>query len=75
MSITRSTWSTTTPVYDKAFAIALGSTVVVDTLERARKLIGKYRMVTLDGETAGAERGDDRRVGEKARKGLWRGSR
>jgi chromosome segregation protein len=38
------------PVYDKAFAIALGATVVVDTLERARKLIGKYRMVTLDGE-------------------------
>ena len=38
------------PVYDKAFAIALGSTAVVDTLERARKLIGKYRMVTLEGE-------------------------
>jgi len=38
------------PVYDKAFAVALGATVVVDTLERARKLIGKYRMVTLDGE-------------------------
>jgi chromosome segregation protein len=30
--------------------VALGGTVVVDTLERARKLIGKYRMVTLDGE-------------------------
>jgi chromosome segregation protein len=38
------------PVYDKAFAVALGATVVVDSLERARKLIGKYRMVTLDGE-------------------------
>jgi len=38
------------PVYDRAFAVALGSTVVVDTLERARKLIGKYRMVTLEGE-------------------------
>ena len=38
------------PVYDKAFAVALGATVVVDTLERARKLIGKYRMVTLEGE-------------------------
>ncbi|HVP97536.1 chromosome segregation protein SMC [Methanoregula sp.] len=38
------------PVYDKAFAIALGATVVVDTLERARKLIGKYRIVTLEGE-------------------------
>ena len=38
------------PRYDKAFAVALGATVVVDTLERARRLIGKYRMVTLDGE-------------------------
>lgn len=38
------------PKYDKAFAVALGATVVVDTLERARRLIGKYRMVTLDGE-------------------------
>ncbi|MFA5254160.1 MAG: chromosome segregation protein SMC, partial [Methanoregula sp.] len=38
------------PVFDRAFAVALGSTVVVDTLERARKLIGKYRMVTLEGE-------------------------
>jgi chromosome segregation protein len=38
------------PKYDKAFSVALGGTVVVDTLERARKLIGKYRMVTLEGE-------------------------
>ena len=38
------------PRYDRAFAVALGATVVVDTLERARKLIGKYRMVTLEGE-------------------------
>ncbi|MGB8308217.1 MAG: chromosome segregation protein SMC [Methanoregula sp.] len=38
------------PVFDKAFAVALGSTLVVDTLDRARKLIGKYRMVTLEGE-------------------------
>ena len=38
------------PKFDRAFAVALGGTVVVDTLERARKLIGKYRMVTLDGE-------------------------
>ena len=38
------------PKYDRAFAVALGSTVVVDTLDRARKLIGKYRMVTLEGE-------------------------
>ncbi len=38
------------PRYDRAFGVALGASVVVDTLERARKLIGKYRMVTLDGE-------------------------
>ncbi len=38
------------PKYDRAFAVALGATVVVDTLERARRLIGKYRMVTLEGE-------------------------
>ena len=38
------------PKYDRAFAVALGATVVVDTLERARHLIGKYRMVTLEGE-------------------------
>jgi chromosome segregation protein len=38
------------PKYDRAFAVALGSTIVVDNLERARKLIGKYRMVTLEGE-------------------------
>jgi chromosome segregation protein len=38
------------PKYDRAFAVVFGSTVVVDTLERARKLIGKFRMVTLEGE-------------------------
>jgi len=38
------------PKFDRAFGVALGTTVVVDTLERARKLIGKYRMVTLEGE-------------------------
>jgi chromosome segregation protein len=38
------------PKFDRAFGVALGATVVVDTLERARKLIGKYRMVTPDGE-------------------------
>lgn len=38
------------PQYDRAFSVILGGTVVVDTLERARKLIGKYRMVTLEGE-------------------------
>ena len=38
------------PKYDRAFAVALGATVVIDTLERARKLIGRYRMVTPEGE-------------------------
>jgi len=38
------------PKYDRAFGVVLGATVIVDTLERARKLIGKYRMVTLEGE-------------------------
>jgi chromosome segregation protein len=38
------------PKYDRAFAVALGATVVVDTLDRARRLLGKYRMVTLEGE-------------------------
>ena len=38
------------PKFDRAFGVALGATVVVDTLERARKLVGKYRMVTLEGE-------------------------
>ena len=38
------------PKYDRAFGVILGGTVVVDTLDRARKLIGKYRMVTLEGE-------------------------
>jgi chromosome segregation protein len=38
------------PRYDRAFSVILGGTVVVDTLERARKMIGKFRMVTLDGE-------------------------
>jgi chromosome segregation protein len=38
------------PVYAPAFRIVFGRTVVVDTLDRARKLLGKYRMVTLEGE-------------------------
>lgn len=36
-------------VYEPAFYNALGETLVVEDLEAARKLIGKYRMVTLDG--------------------------
>ena len=38
------------PVYAPAFRIVFGRTVVVDTLERARKLLGRHRMVTLEGE-------------------------
>jgi chromosome segregation protein len=33
-----------------AFRVVFGSTVVVDSLERARTMMGSYRLVTLDGE-------------------------
>jgi len=33
-----------------AFRVVFGSTVVVDSIERGRRLLGKYRMVTPDGE-------------------------
>jgi len=36
--------------FDRAFQLVFGATVVVDTLERARKIMGSHRMVTLDGE-------------------------
>lgn len=36
--------------YLNAFFYAVGDTLVVETLECARKLMGKYRVVTLDGE-------------------------
>lgn len=36
--------------YRDAFFYAFGDTLILDNLEDARKLIGKYRMVTLDGE-------------------------
>ncbi|WP_292516840.1 chromosome segregation protein SMC [Methanoculleus sp.] len=38
------------PVFDRAFRVVFGATVVVDTLERARRLMGRYKMVTLDGD-------------------------
>lgn len=38
------------PAYDSAFWYVFRDTVVTDTLENARKSIGKYRIVTLDGE-------------------------
>jgi chromosome segregation protein len=38
------------PLYDPAFGQVFGTTLVVDTLNRARTLMGKHRMVTLEGE-------------------------
>ncbi|MCM2466332.1 chromosome segregation protein SMC [Methanoculleus oceani] len=38
------------PAFDRAFRVVFGATVVVDTLERARRLMGRYKMVTLDGD-------------------------
>ena len=37
-------------VYLNAFYFALGETLVVDNMETAKKLMGKFRLVTLDGE-------------------------
>lgn len=37
------------PRFDAAFRVVFGSTLVIDTLEHARKRIGSARMVTLDG--------------------------
>ena len=36
--------------YRNAFGVVFGGTVVVNSLDRARKMIGEHRMVTLDGE-------------------------
>lgn len=50
--------------YEAAFYYVLGETLVVEDLNVARRLIGKYRMVTLDGsvvEKAGAMTGGARR--------------
>ncbi|MCK7490356.1 MAG: hypothetical protein MZU79_09325 [Anaerotruncus sp.] len=61
------------PKFDRAFAVALGGTVVVDTLDRARKLIGKYRMVTLEGELlekSGAMTGGSHKEAGRT-PGLW----
>ncbi len=38
------------PRYRDAFGVVFGGTVVVNSLDRARKMIGLHRMVTLDGE-------------------------
>jgi len=38
------------PQYDAAFRVIFGGTVVMESLAQARKLIGRYRMVTAEGE-------------------------
>lgn len=38
------------PKYDDVFAYVFGNTVVFETLSAARRYIGRYRIVTLDGE-------------------------
>ncbi|WP_346865594.1 chromosome segregation protein SMC, partial [Methanocalculus sp. MSAO_Arc2] len=38
------------PVYERAFSLVFGTSVVVDTMENARKHLGRHRMVTLEGE-------------------------
>ncbi|KUG19384.1 chromosome partition protein smc [hydrocarbon metagenome] len=38
------------PEFERAFRLVFGATVVVDTLERARRMMGRYRMVTLEGD-------------------------
>jgi chromosome segregation protein len=38
------------PKYDAVFAYVFGNTVVFETLSAARRFIGRYRIVTLDGE-------------------------
>ncbi|NYT05608.1 MAG: chromosome segregation protein SMC [Methanomicrobiales archaeon] len=38
------------PLFDPVFRLIFGATVIIDTLERARRMMGTYRMVTLEGE-------------------------
>ncbi|HON81203.1 MAG TPA: chromosome segregation protein SMC [Methanoregulaceae archaeon] len=38
------------PQFEPAFRVVFGATVVVESLDRGRQLLGKYRMVTRDGE-------------------------
>ncbi len=55
-------------IYRTVFEFALGETLIVEDMEVARRLIGKYRMVTIDGslvERTGAMTG-----GSVARSGL-----
>lgn len=54
------------PAFDRAFRVVFGATVVVDTLERARRLMGRYKMVTLEGEVV--ERSGAMTGGSQAKK-------
>ncbi|MCT8336734.1 chromosome segregation protein SMC [Methanoculleus sp. Afa-1] len=38
------------PAFDRAFRVVFGATVVVDTLDRARRMMGRYKMVTIEGD-------------------------
>ncbi len=38
------------PAYERAFSLVFGTSIVVDTMEHARKLLGRHRMVTLEGD-------------------------
>ena len=38
------------PQFEPAFRVVFGATVVVESLDRGRQLLGKYRMVTPEGE-------------------------
>ena len=38
------------PEYERAFGIVFGATLVLKTLGQARRLLGRHRMVTLEGE-------------------------
>lgn len=51
------------PKYEVVFAFVFGNTVVFETLQQARRYIGQYRMVTLEGdllEPTGAMTGGSR---------------
>ena len=38
------------PQYERAFGLVFGGTLVMKTLAQARRLLGRHRMVTLEGE-------------------------
>jgi chromosome segregation protein len=38
------------PQYERAFSLVFGGTLVLRTLAQARRLLGRHRMVTLEGE-------------------------